>query len=186
MLGVQDNRGLSRPNNKTAVTVTAVALAVAGGAHIAAYGQHLSEGAVVAAFFAAVAALQIAASLLVLRGAGARLRAAIVVANLALVALWAWSRTTGLKFGPTAGEAEAVGVLDLVAVAGQAVAVVSALLFAHRSLAARLLRPQLALVAVALLVGTAGLRLPVASADHHHPQTTAPAHEVHEAEEHSH
>jgi hypothetical protein len=37
-----------------------------------------------------------------------------VAVNLPIVALWIWSRTTGLPFGPAPGEAEAIGVPDAV------------------------------------------------------------------------
>jgi hypothetical protein len=37
-----------------------------------------------------------------------------VVVNLPIVAIWIWSRTTGLPFGPAPGEAEAVGIPDAV------------------------------------------------------------------------
>ena len=114
--------------NRAAIGVTAVALAVAGGTHIAALGTHLQESTAAAGFFGIAATLQIAAALAVLRGVSPRLRAAVVVGNLALIALWAWSRTTGLQVGPDAGPPEVVGLLDLAAVAAQAVAVGAALL----------------------------------------------------------
>lgn len=37
-----------------------------------------------------------------------------VAVNLPIVALWIWSRTTGLPLGPAPGEAEAIGVPDAV------------------------------------------------------------------------
>jgi hypothetical protein len=39
---------------------------------------------------------------------------AAIVVNLPIVALWIWSRTTGLPFGPEPGEAEAIGLPDVV------------------------------------------------------------------------
>lgn len=39
---------------------------------------------------------------------------AAIVANVAVVAIWTWSRTTGLPLGPEPGEAEALGVPDAV------------------------------------------------------------------------
>jgi hypothetical protein len=39
-----------------------------------------------------------------------------IVGNLALIALWAWTRTIGIPFvGPGAGEVEPVSALDVVA-----------------------------------------------------------------------
>jgi hypothetical protein len=113
--------------NKTSMTAAAVALAIAAATHVAASGEHRTESVAAAVFFAVVAVLQIAAAFVVLQGASPRARNAIVIGNVALVALWAWSRTTGLQFGPDAGPREAVGLLDLTAVATQlfAVAVLS-------------------------------------------------------------
>jgi hypothetical protein len=162
--------------NKTAIGITAGALAVAGGTHIAAYGEHRAESMAAAVFFAIVALLQVAAAFAVLRGVGPRLRGAVVIGNLGLIALWAWSRTTGLQLGPDAGPPEAVGPLDLAAVAAQAVAVGAAFLVPGARRVGRFLRPQLVLVGVALLVGAAGVRLP-AEAHDHHDATVAPSHD---------
>jgi hypothetical protein len=156
--------------NKTALGVTAGALAVAGGTHIAAYGEHLATSMAAAVFFAIVAVLQIGVAMVVLRGVGPRVRAAVVLGNLALIALWAWSRTTGLQIGPDAGPPEAVGILDLVAVAAQAVAVAAAFMVPHARRARTFLRPQVLLVGVALLVGAAGLRLPADAHEHSEPR----------------
>ncbi|HUR76854.1 MAG TPA: hypothetical protein VMZ22_02825 [Acidimicrobiales bacterium] len=172
---------MSLKPNTTGTVVTAVALAVAGGTHIAAYGEHRAQSAAAAAFFALVAVAQVGAALAVLRGAGRRLRVAVVVGNLLLIGLWAWSRTTGLQIGPDAGPAEPVGVLDLTAVAAQAVAVTAALMAPGARLAVNFLRPQLMLVGVAVFVGAAGLQLPAHAGDHHE---FGESHETHETEKH--
>src|SRR3954464_10094398 len=39
---------------------------------------------------------------------------ATIVINVPIVALWVWSRTFGLPFGPEPGEAEAIGIPDAV------------------------------------------------------------------------
>jgi hypothetical protein len=39
---------------------------------------------------------------------------AAIAVNVPIVALWIWSRTTGLPFGPEPGEAEAIGLPDAV------------------------------------------------------------------------
>lgn len=166
--------------NRTSIAVTAGALAVAGGTHIAAYGEHLSESTAAAVFFAVVAVLQIAAAMVVLRGMSPRVRAGLVVGNVALIALWAWSRTTGMQFGPDAGPPEAVGALDVAAVAAQAVAVGAAFLAPGTRPVARFMPPQLLLVAVALLVGAAGLRLPAEAHEHAETQPVGHEHADHE------
>jgi hypothetical protein len=109
--------------NKTSTTAAAVALVVAATTHVAASGEHRTESIAAAVFFAVVAVLQIVAAVVVAQGASPRARNAIVIGNVALVALWAWSRTTGLQVGPDAGPREAVGLLDLTAVATQLFAV---------------------------------------------------------------
>ena len=39
---------------------------------------------------------------------------ATIVINVPIIALWVWSRTFGLPFGPEPGEAEAIGIPDAV------------------------------------------------------------------------
>ena len=157
--------------SKTTIGVAAAALAVAAGTHIAAFDEHLAESTAAAVFFAIVAVLQIVAALVVLRGTNPRVRNAIVIGNVALIALWAWSRTTGLQIGPDAGPPEAIGLLDTAAVLAQLVAVVATVRLTASRRITGLLRPQLALVAIALAVGLAGVRLQPAE---HAGHTDAP------------
>lgn len=109
--------------NKTTMGVAAAALVVAAGTHVAAANEHRAESAAAAVFFALVAVAQFVSAIAVVRGVSPRARNAIVIGNVALVALWAWSRSTGLQFGPDAGPPEAIGALDLTAVVAQLVAV---------------------------------------------------------------
>lgn len=158
----------------TSAGAAAACLAVAAGAHLAAFPAHRGEGLAVSGFFLAVALLQIAAAtILVGRGACPRVRAAIVAGNVGLIALWAWSRVAGVPFGDHAGLAEPVGALDLTAVAAQAVAVGAAWFLPVVHGRARLAGPRLALVALALTVGVGGaLLLPEAQAAHGHAPAT--------------
>lgn len=92
-------------------------LAVAAGViHSVALVQHFGESVLYGAFFAIVAACQLAWGAWVYRRPDKpRTLAAAAIANLAIAAIWALSRTTGLPLGPEAGQPEAPGVLDLLA-----------------------------------------------------------------------
>ena len=58
----------------------------------------------------------ITAAMVLMDRTSVRLYQAIVVANVAFVGVWLWSRTAGLPWGPTPGVAEQVAAIDLVAV----------------------------------------------------------------------
>lgn len=156
------------------------ALAVAGGAHLAALPAHRGEGIAVSGFFLAAAILQVAAATTILRGAGASVRAVIVLGNVSMLALWAWSRTVGVPIGAHSGLPEHVGPLDVTAVVAQAIAIGAVLVLSRTRSRASLVRPRLGLVVVVLLVALGGARLqpashqdenhepgsPIAAADH--------------------
>lgn len=152
-------------------------LAAAAGLHLAALQSHLDAGVAVAAFFVAVAAGQLGAAVLVFRGTTPMTTRVIALGNLAVVAVWAVSRTVGL---PLVGDApEPVGLLDGVATAAGIAAVVSLVLSTSTSTPRRRLLtgvPALALVAVL----AAGVGLPLAAAGHsgneaHEPAASVPA-----------
>lgn len=148
----------------------ATCLAVAAGAHFAALIAHRGDGLPTAGFFLAVAILQLAAATAVARRASPTIRVAVVAGNLGVLALWMWSRATGLPFGSHAGVAEAVGTLDLAAAAAQVVAVAAvAFLPRTRGGAAILVGPTVGLALVAAMVAVGGARLvPLSDADHGH------------------
>jgi hypothetical protein len=158
-------------------------LAVAAGLHLAAFPQHLREGAGVATFFLATAVLQLGAAAFVqLRDPDRRAQLLIAAGNIALITLWAASRSVGVAGAGHGGGPEPVGLLDVLAVAAEAAAVVG--LVARPGSAARtsptVAWPALALVA--LLVGGAALRwAPTTHAAHVHRSPSPPA----EAHEHS-
>ena len=86
--------------------------------------------------------------------------------NALIVMTWVVSRTSGLPFGPEAGEPEPVGVADAVSTALEVVVVVGTLLLLRglelrRSWEMRFVRPLLAVSALAIttlaLAGAAGL-----------------------------
>lgn len=115
------------------LTVAAAALSVSAGmVHGSVTQEHLAEWWGYGVFFSAAAALQVAYGLLLtslpswsihergLRHAAWQRSQAVyllgIVGNLALIALWAVTRTGGIPlFGPGAGEVEAVTRISVVA-----------------------------------------------------------------------
>jgi hypothetical protein len=78
--------------------------------------EHFAEWWGYGAFFVAVAALQASYAVAVVRWPRPWLLRLGILGNLALIALWIWTRTIGLPpVGPAAGEVEPVGGLDVVA-----------------------------------------------------------------------
>ncbi len=88
----------------------------AGVIHAVAMVEHFGEHPVYGVFFAVVAVWQLAWGTMVYRRPEARRSlTAAAIANLAVVAIWAVSRTTGLPLGPEAGRPEVPGVIDILA-----------------------------------------------------------------------
>jgi hypothetical protein len=82
--------------------------------HAALCPEHLDEGLIYGAFFAASAIAQLMwAGIAILRPRRWVLAAGLA-GNLAIVALWALTRTLGIPLGSEAGEIEAVGALDVI------------------------------------------------------------------------
>lgn len=106
--------------------LVAGASAGAGAIHLAMVSAH-SEELIDALGFAAAGWFQLAFAVLALTRRPPRVALVLaIVANAALIGLWAWSRTAGLPVGAHEGIAEPVGAIDLVAVALQAVVIVAA------------------------------------------------------------
>jgi hypothetical protein len=87
----------------------------AAAVHAVVCPEHFHEGLVYGEFFAVSAGAQLAWAGLVIFRPRRWLLVAGLAGNLAIVALWAVTRTVGIPLGPEAGEIEAVGVLDAVA-----------------------------------------------------------------------
>jgi len=104
------------------VAVAALATAGAGAVHFAVAAPHVREWWGFGAFFIASGWAQLLWSAMTPRNADRRLLRIGLAGNLAVVAVWIVSRTSGLPFGPDAGEAEAMGASDLVATALELVA----------------------------------------------------------------
>jgi hypothetical protein len=106
----------------------------AGLVHLAVVHEHFEEWWVFGAFFAAVGIAQIGWALGALARDRAPLLRVVGAANLALVALWAVTRTVGIPIGPEPWTPEAAGRADVLCVVLE-VATVAALVVAARSTA---------------------------------------------------
>ncbi len=77
--------------------------------------EHLEEWWGYGLFFLASAVFQAGYAVAVVRRPTPALLRLGIVVNLAIIVLWAWTRTIGIPlFGPHAGEVEAVGAIDIV------------------------------------------------------------------------
>lgn len=147
-------------------------LAAAGGLHLAALPGHWAASTVAGAFFAVTAAVQLLGAVSIAARPSSKTVLAVVAGNVAVLTLWAMSRTTGLPTGGELGVREPFGLLDGSAAAVEVLVIVAGLLaLVHRSpRTARQAvgwRPALALALAWGISGGAGLA--VAHDGHHHP-----------------
>jgi hypothetical protein len=112
----------------------------AGLIHVQAAIQHVDEYLLYALFFALLAPAQFAWGVALYQRPGRRLLLAGALGSLAVVALWIVSRTSGLPIGPTPWRPEAIGAIDALATADEAVLAVLALLQLRGSGGGRLTR----------------------------------------------
>jgi Na+-transporting methylmalonyl-CoA/oxaloacetate decarboxylase gamma subunit len=92
----------------------------AGLIHVAAAVTHLDEYALYAIFFEALAVVQFGWGVALYRSPSRRLLVFGAVLSVLVVALWVVSRTAGLPIGPEPWRPEAVGALDALASADEA------------------------------------------------------------------
>lgn len=106
-----------------------MAVAVLGSAlvHGAAVHHHSQEAAVLGWFFALLSLAQFGWVLALLVAPVRRIVVAGVWCNLAVIALWAWTRLVGLPLGIEGGQREGIGTADLVATVLEATCVVAGL-----------------------------------------------------------
>jgi hypothetical protein len=107
-----------RARTEPALLVGALAWA-AGIMHAAASAEHAEEWRLAALLFAVLTVAQLGLGAWLWARPGRRALVVAAAGSLALVGLWAVSRTVGLPFGPEAGHPEAVGVLDAMCVADE-------------------------------------------------------------------
>ncbi|MDQ1056578.1 hypothetical protein QFZ23_000479 [Arthrobacter globiformis] len=96
-------------------TLAAVALFGCAAIHLALIPDHINHWVVASAFFLTLAMAEIACGVLLLGRAGLNVLVAIAAAAVVPLALWAWSRTSGLPFGPNSNVPEPVGLADVAA-----------------------------------------------------------------------
>ncbi|MFB4309075.1 hypothetical protein [Actinomadura sp. GTD37] len=122
------SRPSSIPPVSAARRVAAIGSVLAAFAHYAVVPEHLGEWWAYGVFFSAIALFQLVWAVLVHTGSERAVLLSGPAVSLGVLALWAVSRTSGLPFGPDAGEAEAIGVLDVVSGAAELAVVAGALL----------------------------------------------------------
>lgn len=137
--------------------------------HFAMTPIHASVGWEEPLMFAAAGWFQLVTAAMALLGRGGRrLLQAVIVANVAFIGVWAWSRIAGLPIGETPGVAEEVGAIDAATVALQVgiIAVALRMLIAPAERTVGRLAPAMAAVA-ALGLATVVITSPDA-AEHGH------------------
>jgi hypothetical protein len=131
------------PTRSALLPLVAVAGAAAAAVHFVVMPEHFEEATMYGAFFAIAATSQIIYSLLLLLRPSRPLVATGAIGNLAIVALWFVTRTTGIPLGPGAGHIEAVGGLDVLATIFEvATAVGAVLLLSQRRPLRQAIRPS--------------------------------------------
>ena len=98
-----------------AIAVAAACLLGAEGTHTAVIAEHFTEWWAEGVFFLALSMLEGGLAAVLLLAPARPIAQAAVMASIATIAVWAWSRTTGLPIGPEAGYPEPVGRADVVA-----------------------------------------------------------------------
>ncbi|WP_427005221.1 hypothetical protein [Pseudarthrobacter sp. H2] len=93
----------------------AAALFGSTGIHAAVAPEHLGLWVAAGAFFLTLAAAELVVGLLLLGGGKRTPLLATVALSIVPLALWSYSRTAGLPFGPDSGVPEAVGLADCAA-----------------------------------------------------------------------
>jgi hypothetical protein len=108
---------LARPTRAPAVAVAVAAACLLGaeGIHTAVIAEHFTAWWAEGAFFLALSVVEGGLAAALLLAPGRPTCQAAVLASVGTIAVWAWSRTTGLPIGPEAGYPEPVGRADTVA-----------------------------------------------------------------------
>lgn len=105
-----------------------VATALVGSAviHVAVVPEHLEEWAAAGLFFVVLALAQLVAAGFVLHAPHRLVWIGVALLAVGPLAVWVYSRTLGMPFGPEAGEPELVGLADVAAGALELVTLVAA------------------------------------------------------------
>jgi hypothetical protein len=146
-------------------------LAAAGGLHLGALPGHLDSAFVAGAFFAATAVGQLLGAVLIATRPSRRTILAVVVGNLAVLAIWGLSRTVGLPIGGALGQREPLALLDGLAAAAEILVVAGglrALVNRPASSAVRTPGRQAATVLVGTWMIISGVAGVLSEGGHHH------------------
>jgi hypothetical protein len=109
--------------------------------HFAVIAQHMNEWWLTGTFFVVVALFQLAWAVAVLARPSRPLYLLGAVVNALVVITWIVSRTVGVPVGPEAGEAESIGLPDVLATSYEVLLVAAAAPLALLASAAARLRP---------------------------------------------
>ena len=154
-----------RPYTLERLAAFVIALLSLGAAsiHFAVLGSHFQEWWGYGLFFAVVASLQALWALPMVHSPSRWLYWAGAAGNAAVIAAWAVTRTVGIPIGPSSGEVEKVGFIDLLSVGFQALIVVVCVAMAsQRQIATRRL-PAAPLWTATLVVAIGVMALTSAS-----------------------
>ena len=128
---------IRRPAATELTVVTAAACLVGSELiHIVVLPEHLREWWAAGVFFAVLGVLEGGLAAAVLFAPSRRVWQAALTLSLATVAVWAWSRTAGLPFGPDPWTPEAVGRADVAASVLELVTAAAAVALLRRPAAA--------------------------------------------------
>jgi hypothetical protein len=106
---------MDRTMHHRLLSVVAILSLVAAVIHVWVMPEHFDEWWGYGAFFLIAAAAQALYAVAILRAPTPTLLWVGIVGNLAIIALWAITRTIGIPgFGPHAGEIEEIGQIDIV------------------------------------------------------------------------
>jgi hypothetical protein len=108
-------RDSSRLALSASLVVAALGTAGAAAVHATIIRQHFHESWIYGSFFVVAVVAQVAVTIGLLVRPSRRFVGAVLVGSLAIIALWAVTRTLGVPLGPNAGSTEPVGGLDLLA-----------------------------------------------------------------------
>ena len=95
------------------VLIAAISSLGAAGIHFAVIGEHLQEYALFGYLFLALAWFQAVWAIAFLMRPSVVMGWLGIIVNLGAVAVWEWSRATGLPIGPEPWQPEAIGPLDV-------------------------------------------------------------------------
>ncbi|MCA1822714.1 MAG: hypothetical protein ABR520_10740 [Mycobacteriales bacterium] len=125
-------RTTARESGATLVPAVAIASAASASLHALVAPEHFGESWLYGAFFVAVTLFQLRWAVAILRQPQRTLLWVGAVANAAIAAVWLYTRTRGIPFGPETGRVEGVGIVDVLATTYELAVVALALALLRR------------------------------------------------------